>query len=107
MLVVTRVADYYNTMFQGETVPASTKFHPKGKQGFRPRLLDLAAVRYVPTAPTMKVLERGSSVTRMGDVDSGLSCTARHVLPRARYVPRVEIVTDAPGCWNALPTEIR
>lgn len=105
-LLVSRLVDYYNTLYSGESVHSvDDLFRPKGKPGFRPRLVDLAAARYVVTVPAAKIRERGLSLTRMGEVDPEVELYRNdNALQRARYVPRIEIVTDPPALLQRLAT---
>jgi hypothetical protein len=105
-LLVKRIVDYYNTLYLGESVHSVDElFLPKGKPGYRPRLLDLAAVRYVVTVPSTKVYERGLTLSRMGEVNPEIELYRNdNALPRAHYVPRVEIVADPPTLLRRLAT---
>lgn len=103
-LLVQRIVEYYNMLYRGEVVHSvEDLLRPKTKPGFRPRLLDLAAVHYVVTVPVMKIAERGLSLTRMGDVDPGLEMYRNDTaLARARWVPRIEVVRDPPALLQRL-----
>lgn len=96
-LMVRRIVDYYNMLHRGEAVHSIDElFRPNATPGFRPRLLDLAAIRYVITVPATKVVAQELPLTRMGEVNQGIELYRNdHSLNRARFVPRMEIASDA------------
>lgn len=95
-LMVSRIVDYYNMMHQGEALHSIDEIgRSDGARGFRPRLLNLAAARYVVTVPATKVVEQGVPLTRLGEVDPGIQIYRNDdALARARFVPRLEVVAD-------------
>ena len=87
-----RLDEYYVTL--GGTLPAS----------FRRRLLDLAAGRYLVVEPqTESALDALEPAPRPVAVDGSLPVYENlNALPRAFYVPRLEVVGDAPTLLRRL-----
>jgi hypothetical protein len=92
-------ADYFTMMRRGQpltTIQDGYSPYPWLTADMRSRLLDLAAVRYLIASPGID-LTPVSSFPRVPVAAPNLQVHRNDsVLPRARYVPRIEIVSD-PG----------
>jgi hypothetical protein len=60
----------------------------------RPRLLDLAAIRYLVASPPARILDDLPLREIPGATPHFRVFSNDHVLPRARYVPRIEVIPD-------------
>jgi hypothetical protein len=98
-----RHAEYSVMMWHGATITSMEDFTnmPTRGKGFQRRLLDLAAVRDVITSPSanlnhleLPAVPAGTPDLRVYRNDSAL--------PRARYVPRVEVIADPDALLNRL-----
>jgi hypothetical protein len=100
-----RLVDYVTTMWQGgpvNSVEAMTVW-PTVQGGYRPRLFDLAAVRYVVTPPSSRFAAAGLELPPAPMSGPDLLVYANDsALPRARWVPRVEVIPDANALLNRL-----
>jgi hypothetical protein len=100
-----RLEDYFSTMWHGHpvnSVEEITVWHTV-EAGYRPRLFDLAAVRYVVAAPSSRFVEHGPGLPRAPFGGQDLPVYARDsALPRARWVPRVEVNPNANALLNRL-----
>ncbi len=92
-----RLADYYSTMLHGTPVRSVAELTTMAAvvAGQRPRLFGAAAIRYVITPPRSPFTGRGLDLRRIPEGEPGLAVYANDdALPRARYVPRIEVVPD-------------
>lgn len=97
--------EYITTMWHGSPVNNFDDMFSKHlvSGGFRRRLLDLAAVRYVVSPPADPMAAWGLSLPPVPTEDAGLHVFRNDsALPRARYVPRVEIVAERNALLNRL-----
>lgn len=64
-------------------------------EGFRPRLVDVAAIRYLVTPPAGDTVAPHAQYPRVAVPDDGLHVYRNdNALPRARFVPRLEVVPE-------------
>jgi hypothetical protein len=100
-----RHTEYITTMWRGMPVNGVDDLFTKHTVmgGFRRRLLDLAAVRYVITVPEGEMESWGLDLPRVPVSDTDLIVYRNdHALPRARFVPRIEVVADRSVLLNRL-----
>ena len=100
-----RHVEYITTMWQGVAVNSLDDLFSKHlvTGGFRRRLLDLAAVRYVVSPPSDPILAWGLDLPAVPTGDPGLHAFPNdRALPRARYVPRIEVLPDRSVLLNRL-----
>jgi Bacterial membrane protein YfhO len=100
-----RHVEYITMMWQGTTVNSVDDMFGKHlvTGGFRQRLLDLAAVRYVVSPPSDPVVAWGLDLPAVPTGDPGLHAFRNdRALPRARYVPHIEVVPDPSVLLNRL-----
>jgi hypothetical protein len=99
-----RHGQYYAAMWRGASINSLedlSRLTVLG--GFRHRLLDLAAVRTVLTAPSAAVTNWGLDLPEVPVADPGLRIFRNDTaLPRARYVPRIEMVHEPNTLLNRL-----
>ncbi len=98
-LIPQRYVEYMTMLWHGtpvNTLADLTSRHTV-TAGFRPRLLDLAAVRHVVSGPSEPARQKGLDLPAAPAPD-GIVRVRRNdtALPRARYVPRIEVIRD-PG----------
>jgi hypothetical protein len=92
-----RYWEYAGTMWRaaGPVTTAADFDAAVAASRFERRLLDLASIRYVITAPSVDLRAKGLDLPRSPAGDSGLHIHRNDAaLPRARYVPRIEVVSD-------------
>jgi hypothetical protein len=100
-----RHVEYITTMWHGMPINHLDDLYGRHtvKGGFRARLLDLAAVRYVVSPPSDPVLAWGLDLPAVPTGDAGLHVFRNdRALSRARYVPRIEVVPDRSVLLNRL-----
>jgi len=104
-LLGSRLVDYVAAMSVGGAVTNAEdiqRFRPE-KEGWRPRLFDVAAIRYVVTDAKSRFAREGLAWPQASfggtDVRVYSNDTA---LPRARWVPRVEVIPDSKALLNQL-----
>jgi hypothetical protein len=100
-----RHTEYITTMWRGMSVNGVDDLFTKHTVmgGFRQRLLDLAAVRYVITVPEGELESWGLDLPRIPVSDPELIVYRNdHALPRARFVPRIDVVADRSVLLNRL-----
>jgi hypothetical protein len=96
-LIGRRLGDYYSAMWHGTPVTDVEELtrRPTVVAGYRPRLFALASVRYVVTPPSSPFTTRGLDLRPVPDLGPALAVWANDgALPRARWVPRIEVIPD-------------
>ena len=104
-LVGHRLGNYYSAMWHGSPIVSGEAVltAPTVVAGYRSRLSEAAAVRYVVSPATPRFSTRELDLTPIPSGDPGLRLyLTRRALPRARWVPRVEVVHDADALLNRL-----
>jgi hypothetical protein len=100
-----RLTDYNSAMWHGIPVRSVEQVTTKPNivAPYRRRLLDLAAIRYVIAPPSTRIADWGLDLRPLPQVDPGITVHENDgALPRARYVPRVEVVHDADALLRRL-----
>jgi hypothetical protein len=100
-----RHTEYISTLWRGTAVNSVADLFAKHSVmgGLQRRLLDLAAVRYVIASPNTDTVGWGLDLPRTELGDRSLHVYRNdHALPRARYVPRVEVIPDRSVLLNRL-----
>jgi len=100
-----RLIDYVTTMWLGGPVNSVEEMttQPTVKGGYRHRLFDVAAIRYVVTTPSSPFVASGFALPPASMSGRDLLVYANDsALPRARWVPRVEVIPDANTMLNRL-----
>jgi len=100
-----RYVEYLLMLGRGRPLEHYTDLFAAGLEwftaGVRRRLLDLAAVRYVVTTADGEPIARRAKLPAVPVADAGLRVYENDAaLPRARWVPRIEVVAD-PGALLA------
>ena len=101
-----RIFSYYTMLWQGEVLGGIETIQDASvRGGFRPRLLDLTAARWVVTSSKFNAAEWRIDLqptTLAEDLRVYANTTA---LPRARYVPRIEVIPQPNMLLNRLAYE--
>jgi hypothetical protein len=96
-LVGARLANYFSAMWHGTPILSGDDLTTRTTvlAGFRSRLSQVAAIRYVVTPGPPRFFTGDLDLSPVDTGDAGLQVHASpHALPRARWVPRVEVVDD-------------
>jgi hypothetical protein len=103
-LLVRRLVEYYSMFFHGKVLRGLDDLRAvRTTRTFRPRLLDVAAIRHVVTLPSMRMMGKGLKLRQLAVDDFELEVYENtRALPRARYVPRIEVVPDPISLLNRL-----
>jgi Bacterial membrane protein YfhO len=100
-----RFADYFAALWPRAAQVTTTEdfLRALAPSRFQPRLLDLASIRYVITSPPIDIADHALDLPLVPPTGSGLRFYRNDAaLPRARYVPRVEVIADPPALLDRL-----
>jgi hypothetical protein len=100
-----RFWDYAAAMWRGAAPVTTAEDFDRAVAAstFHRRLLDLASIRYVITGRSIDLAAKGLDLPRLDTAESDLHIYHNdEALPRARYVPRIEVVQDAGALLDRL-----
>lgn len=103
-LIGQRVFAYYSFLHVGEVLfrPADL-LSPSIKRELRRRLVDVGAIRHLITVPGTHIAKPELGFRRLLSWDEGIEVYVNDAaLPRARFVPQVEVVPDPAALLNRL-----
>jgi hypothetical protein len=94
-----RFSEYAAAMWPGAAPVTTTEdfLRAIATAPFSRRLLDLAAIRYVVSSPPVEIAANGLDLPQVPPSAPSLRFYRNDAaLPRARYVPRIEVIADPP-----------
>ena len=107
-LFTRRFAEYFNVMRSGQVPSGISEIyvpHPWLTSGFRRRLLDVGAVRYLLAGEVANQIEPVVDMPQISPSPPGLHIFRNDAaLPRARWVPRVVVIPDSSALLDRLAT---
>lgn len=100
-----RFADYFAALWPRAAQVTTTEdfLRAAGPSRFQRRLIDLASIRYVITSPPIDIADHALDLPLVPPTGSALRFYRNDAaLPRARFVPRIEVIADPPALLDRL-----